>query len=593
MALPVQVCTIVLMLSVMFIYHKQLYIHTELNRIFERLLLLLIAVSMCDVLIFIINYNSAGENIVATNVLLRLFNVCLVLYVFAIRDYIFKCIRVPDSQFSFILRAVLCVLVAMLPPLLEINYFGFVSAGTGMWITLDIVFAVVLYVLIVMYINRQFISKPLKVSLILWAVLFVISVVVNYAIGLNFITFACAMGSVWLFYTIENPKAKVDDASGFFTSYVLLDYLDSLPNQSAHIGIIYVQDCRLDTDLLKALLKNTKVCCFRDNESFYYLVGEDFDELFGVLRQYREQYDVIMLTYKNATVDVLSTLSSFVHQHVAHMKESVIKEISNQDISKVTQDNKMHLEVVSALMEGRVETYIQPIYDMNEKKFTSGECLCRLKKRDGTLIYPNDFIPVAERTGLITEIETAMFRNMCKCLATEDIRSSHIKYLEANLSIKKGEQHNLLSEYSDILTEFDVGFDKINLEITETDVVEEKRSILNNMHAMRSMGFNFSLDDFGTGESNLGYIIDMPVSIIKFDKEITQKAMRNEKAFTIVSNVMKMAHELGIKVVVEGVETKDDFKMCERLQADYIQGYYFSKPLAMPDFIEFIKNNNK
>ena len=108
------------------------------------------------------------------------------------------------------------------------------------------------------------------------------------------------------------------------------------------------------------------------------------------------------------------------------------------------------------------------------------------------------------------------------------------------------------------------------------------------MHAMRSMGFHFSLDDFGTGESNIGYIIDMPVSIIKFDKEITQKAIHGGKASTIVSSVINMAHDLDMKIVVEGVETESDFQMCKNMGVDLIQGYYFSKPLPVEEFIRFI-----
>lgn len=243
---------------------------------------------------------------------------------------------------------------------------------------------------------------------------------------------------------------------------------------------------------------------------------------------------------------------------------------------------------MNALAENRILTYVQPIYDIHSGLFISGECLCRLQKRNGDILSPYAFIGVAEKTSLISDIETCMFRNMCKCLSDPRIVNSNIKYLEANLSIKKGEQKNLFAEYTTITREYGVISDKVNLEITETDSMDQKTLILNNMQTMCELGFRFSLDDFGTGESNLGYIIDMPVSIIKFDREITQKSMVDEKAHTVVANVISMAHDLGISVVVEGIETQADFEMSKELDADFVQGYYFSKPMPMEEFIKLV-----
>lgn len=592
MTFAVQVCTIGLIISMWIVYHKQLYIKTESNARFEYMIYLLLSVSVSNVLIYILGSTRSQLCQVLTLILCRCFCILGVIYAFSVRDYIFYWLRIKNVKLSQVVRIVIAGILAFLPSSVTIDGMNLNISGVGMFVTIDAIGALTVYVLIVCFMNRAYMSKGLKTSILAWLVMLCLAGVVNMAVSMDLLSFACAMGALWLFYTLENPKAKIDDASGFFTSYVILDYLDSLPSQYAHVGIICTRDEQLDIDLLKALLKNTRIFCFKDADSFYYLVSQDYDAIGSVLRRYREHYDVIMLTYKNATTDTISLLSNYVKQSVSGMKESTIREISQADIEKMTADNHVHLEIVSALMENRIETYIQPIYNMAEGCFTSGECLCRLKKRNGDMLSPGEFIPIAERTGLITEIETAMFRNMCKCLSDDKIKASHIKYLEANLSIKKGEQKELLSEYKDIISEFGVTSDKVNLEITETDIVEEKMSILDNMHAMRSMGFSFSLDDFGTGESNLGYIIDMPVSVIKFDREITQKAMHNERAFTIVANVMNMAHELGIKVVVEGVETQDDFNMCKKLQADYIQGYFFSKPLPMADFIKFIDTHN-
>lgn len=588
MGVSSQLCTILLLICILFIYNKQLYIRTESNKVFERMVYLLLLSSLLTVLIYILNGSMSYSSKIMFNFALRIFEISIVLYVFSIRDYVFHWIHVKISPLSYVLRIAISLAICACPVNVEIVENEYLFSMRGMRIAIFVVFAVTLYTCFVTYRRRAYASKVLLTSFSVWMFLFSWSFVLNSLFNIDLFAFSCAIGSLWLFYNMENPKSKVDDTSGFFTSHVILDYLDSLPTQMAHIGIIYTHDNYLDVGLLKSLLKNKKIYCFKDTDNFYFLVANEFDMLMDILNQYREQYDVIVLTYKNATSDIISTLSHYVKQEVMNMKESVIAEVSEEDINKLTEANHMHMEIVSALMEDRIETFIQPIYSIKDHMFTSGECLCRLRGKDGNLVMPYAFIPIAERTGLITEIETAMFRNMCKCLAHENVKASSIQYLEANLSIKKGEQHDLMDEYANIISEYGIDSGKVNLEITETDVVEEKLSILSNIHAMKSMGFNFSLDDFGTGESNLGYIIDMPVSIIKFDKEITQKAMNDNRAFTIVSNVINMAHELNIKVVVEGVETKDDYERCKDMNADYIQGYYFSKPLPMDEFIRFI-----
>lgn len=136
--------------------------------------------------------------------------------------------------------------------------------------------------------------------------------------------------------------------------------------------------------------------------------------------------------------------------------------------------------------------------------------------------------------------------------------------------------------------EYGIEHEKINLEITESASLNEKHSLLDNMSKFIEKGIKFSLDDFGSGESNLNYIIDMPVSIIKFDKDMTDAYFKSEKAKIVMDSAINMIHKLGLKTVVEGVETKEQFDAMLKIQTDYIQGYYFSKPLDVNDFVEYV-----
>ena len=112
--------------------------------------------------------------------------------------------------------------------------------------------------------------------------------------------------------------------------------------------------------------------------------------------------------------------------------------------------------------------------------------------------------------------------------------------------------------------------------------------MIDNMHELIRFGMNFSLDDFGNGQSNLDYIIDMPVSVVKFDRTMTQSYFVNDKAKLVMNTIVKMVHDMKLKIVAEGVETEEELRELERIGIEYIQGFYFSKPLPEQEFIAFI-----
>ena len=143
-------------------------------------------------------------------------------------------------------------------------------------------------------------------------------------------------------------------------------------------------------------------------------------------------------------------------------------------------------------------------------------------------------------------------------------------------------------EYKKIINEYGIDTKYINLEITETGSIESRQILLDNMSELRKSGISFSLDDFGTGNSNLNYIMDMPVDIVKFDKEMTKSYFKNEKSQYIMDAAMHMIKGLKLKIVAEGIETEYQFNTMNNLGIDYIQGYYFSKPIPEDEFIEFV-----
>ena len=209
------------------------------------------------------------------------------------------------------------------------------------------------------------------------------------------------------------------------------------------------------------------------------------------------------------------------------------------------------------------------------------------------MIFPGDFIDIAERTGLIIELGKEVFRQVCEFISEHNLEEMGLHYIEINLSTVQCSEANLADEFIGVMGEYGINPRSVNLEITETSVLENKAILLDNMEKLISYGVTFSLDDFGTGQSNLNYIVDMPVEIVKFDREMVSSYFDNMKAKYVMDAAMHMIHGMGLKIVSEGIETVEQFAHMRELGISYIQGYYFSKPISRQDFVEFINIHNK
>lgn len=248
-----------------------------------------------------------------------------------------------------------------------------------------------------------------------------------------------------------------------------------------------------------------------------------------------------------------------------------------------------------ALKNKSFEVYYQPIWNSNEGKFTSAEALCRLIDSEYGVIPPDEFIPVAERNGSILDIGLFVFEEVCRSYQEERLKMLGIEYVEVNLSVVQCLSKNLMRSFDEILNKYQLSAERINLEITESATTENQKVLYDTIEVLKNSKFSFSLDDYGTGYSNISYMYEMPFSIIKIDKSILWKAKdpvsgESEKnGYIYLENTIRMLKEMGYSVLVEGVETVEQKMLLEELGCDYLQGYYFSKPVQKQVFTDFIK----
>ncbi len=266
------------------------------------------------------------------------------------------------------------------------------------------------------------------------------------------------------------------------------------------------------------------------------------------------------------------------------------KEVDFDFVEQMRKEKSMEQMLDEAMKEDRIEVFYQPIFSTRAKKFVSAEALVRMRDRDGNLVPPGAFIAVAEANGKILQLGEIVFEKVCRFFTKEQLEQYGLHYIEVNLSVVQCGYPGLADDYIGIMEKHQINPRYINLEITESASMAAKKTLLENMRRLMEYGVCFSLDDFGTGQSNLNYIVDMPVDIVKFDREMSQAFFQDEKAKYVMNAAMQMIHGMKLKIVSEGIETEEQYLAMEELSIDYIQGYYFSKPLPEAAFLAFLQS---
>lgn len=237
-----------------------------------------------------------------------------------------------------------------------------------------------------------------------------------------------------------------------------------------------------------------------------------------------------------------------------------------------------------ALANGTFEVYYQPIYSNRQERFNSAEALIRLFDDELGFISPEEFIPMAEKNGMILKIGEFVFRTVCRMMAREKIWEKGIDYIEVNLSVVQCMQEDICEMLYGIMDEYNIPYSCINLEVTETTIARDV--LWNTMERMTVGGVTFSLDDYGTGYSNLSNVLKYPFHIVKLDKSMVWYAMENEAAMRALRHTVAMIQDLDMHIVAEGVETEEQRDILREMGCEYLQGYYFSKPVPENNFLE-------
>ena len=244
-----------------------------------------------------------------------------------------------------------------------------------------------------------------------------------------------------------------------------------------------------------------------------------------------------------------------------------------------------------ALRENRIEMYYQPIYDIRSGGFHSAEALARIIDPEYGVISPAIFIPAAETEGFIVPVGDRVLDQVFRFVSEHDLDALGLTHIEVNLSVAQCMESNLPEKFQALRQKYGVDPSRINLEITETTFENISEIMLENINELIRMGYSFALDDYGIGYSSIQRINRLPLTLIKIDKSMLDE-VHSENGRKILAYTVRMMQSIGKQLVVEGAETGDAVELLKSMGCDYIQGFYFSRPLPAEDFIRFIEEQS-
>lgn len=439
------------------------------------------------------------------------------------------------------------------------------------------------------------------------------------------VNFVAALLFFMLFHSLQNPDEYLDKELDIFNMKAFLQKIVNLSGKKRGFTVLAFEiegfqfvdqfmGVESGNDLLAVVVKD---CLNGLKGDLYHLDGTRFAYIFDKNSKDIEEYAdwlkwrfvtafrvnrvAVNLSLRLCTVDfpeVASTREEMLNAITSALDQA--KEENSYDVIVATKEaieKHQRSAIISHILKGAVrnksfEVYFQPIYSIDDGAFSAAEALVRLRDPELGFIPPDEFIPIAEQSGLILEVGDIVFHKVCEFLQLSDVVELGIKYVEVNLSMVQCMQEDLHKHLKSIMDRYQIPYHMIDFEVTETFSTSDNKILMNNMSCLIDSGCTFAVDDYGTGFSNTDYLIEFPFDLVKLDKSVVWSATDNDKAMKVLEHTAAMIKSLGLKIVAEGVETFEQVLMLRSMGCDFLQGYYFSKPVPPEQYIEFMRNSD-
>jgi len=368
--------------------------------------------------------------------------------------------------------------------------------------------------------------------------------------------------------------------------------------------------------LLKKIAERLQACV-RDDDTIARIGGDEFTVILpninqiSVIKVVEKIFDEIKKSIIITGIDIHTTFSAgiSIYKQDGETPDLLLRnadtamykakdngknsyQFYNQQMTELVRTRlELDKDIRSGLKNGEFEAYYQPKVDATTLRVVGLEALIRWNHPTKGLLYPVEFIPFAEEVGLILEIDKYMLEHCVEQLVEWSAAGYKTGKLSINISTKKLESDNFRSELYRLIEKSRVNTDLLELEILESQIMEDPERSIDILRSIKSLGISISIDDFGTGYSSLSYLKKLPVSKLKIDRSFIIDVASDEDDAAIVKTIISLAKNLGLETIAEGVETEGQVEFLVQEGCHYIQGFYYSKALTKEACEAFMKKH--
>lgn len=464
--------------------------------------------------------------------------------------------------------------------------------------------------------------KHLSRSQIIIVPFFIIISIVATIIQINMPSISISSASVGLaiflmYLTLLKPTAYMDTMTNVYNRMAFNEYIHTLITKKIpfnFIAIDNVNTTKINTILsenfgnivlqnvaAKLILIKNKTLVFRlEGDRFIFILKkkehqtEILDKLASIFPTNMTNNDItikvdIHISYSDTLDDIESTSEIIDLINFISKKAKLAKKPSRLDLESIEEyryNVARNEAIVEAIVNEEIEFVLQSILNTKSNQFNTAEALSRINPKPFGYISPSVFIPFAEKRGLITQITFTLLKKVCGFLHSNTLPST-FESISINLSVIDCLDSSFPKKVLEISNQYNIDPSQISFEVTES-IASIAPQLEETMKVLTKEGFLFSLDDFGTGFANLDSVLRLPFSTAKIDKTLLNLAQESKKYKVMISSLVDMIKKLNLDIIVEGIETKDQIMFLSNLDVDYLQGYYYSKPLTPEKFIDYI-----
>ena len=270
------------------------------------------------------------------------------------------------------------------------------------------------------------------------------------------------------------------------------------------------------------------------------------------------------------------------------LKQSPIAVYDAKVYTQIQRVDEIERSMRGALESHEFQAYFQPKYNLETSKIVGAEALVRWIRKDGTMVYPDEFIPVFEKNGFIVDLDFFVLNEICAMIQRRLQEKKPCVPISINQSRVLLQEKEYVSKVAGVLVKHNIPPQYIELELTERIFRDDLTELADMMGELRKLGVHWSIDDFGTGYSSLNLLKELPVDIIKIDKSFLDETESSETSKIIIRKTVELTQELDKTVVCEGVETENQADYLRGIRCDMAQGFLYAKPMPMEQFEELL-----